>query len=229
MKRWAFRLMALALLLAGGRVEAAIVYSQHSDFGSPTASGFASQNDTTGGFGNFATAYDNFTLTSAAAVNRVTWQGLYFNPPVQGTITGFTLTFWSNNPAGGGQPGVALLTTHISGNAGETFVGNEQGTLPTFNYATMLPTEFDALAGTEYWLSIVPDLGFPPQWAWHTGTGGDSRAITDFLGGRNVITSDLAFSLESGAAAVPEPGSLTLLGAGSLILLGYRRWRRQPA
>jgi hypothetical protein len=227
MKRLSVSLVVLGLLVTGaGRAKADLLYSQPSDFGSPNANGVASQNDTSpGGFGNFATAYDNFTLTMTATITNVTWQGLYFNPPTQGPITAFTIAIWANNPAGGGQPGAQLFTQTISGTANETFVGLEGGTFPTYNYSADI-SGFTATAGTAYWLSIVPDLAFPPQWGWHSGTGGDGRSIQDFLGTRMVITNDDAFTLNSPSPAVPEPASLTMLGIGAISLMGFGLRRR---
>jgi hypothetical protein len=223
-----FGLVALTLfLLRAGQATAAVVYNQPSDFGAPNANATSSQNDTTpGGFGNFATTYDNFTLGTTATVTNVQWQGSYFNVTPPPFVTAFEIQFWSHNPAGGGQPGVSLLKEKIAGNAKETFVGLEFGVFPTYNYDLDLTTAFTAAAGTEYWLSIVPDLAFPPQWGWHSGTGGDARAIQDFQGARAAVGNDMAFSLSAQDQAVPEPASLTLLGLGALSMAGFG-WRRR--
>jgi hypothetical protein len=197
---------------------------------------WASQNDV-GGFGNFATAYDNFRLGTTSTVNTVTWQGGYFNTATQNPISAFTLTFYSDN---GGQPGTPLSSQRIPGNANETFVGFEQGTIPggnlNFNYSTDLLTPFVADANTQYWLSIVPDLN-NVQWGWHTGTGGDSIFFQDFFGVREKnpdgMSTDLAFSLIGtpnvvGGLVIPEPASLAVWGALGLAGLGYG-WRRRKA
>ena len=48
-----------------------LIYAQN-----PDGNGLiASQNDTGGGFGNFATAYDNFSLGSTTALTEVQWEG----------------------------------------------------------------------------------------------------------------------------------------------------------
>jgi len=62
--------LALAALagLASRSASATVLYTQPTDLDGA----FASQNDTTGGLGAFATAYDNFTLGSAATITSAT-------------------------------------------------------------------------------------------------------------------------------------------------------------
>ena len=163
------RLLALlALTLAtAAPASASVLYSQPFD-GSGNA--FSSQNDTNGGgFGNFATVYDNFSLAGTSNITSVQWTGLYFNPPAQGTIPGFTVAFWADSA---GQPGGLLASQFVAGAANETSLGSFGG-FPAFSYDLTLPTAFTAQAGTQYWMSVVPDLGFPPQWGWASGSGGD--------------------------------------------------------
>jgi hypothetical protein len=209
-----------------------VLYTQPSDFPVTRSPGvYASQNDTAvGGIGNFATASDSFRLTSTSLVNSVQWQGGYFLPPNQGPITAFTLTFSAD---AGGQPGAALLSETIPGNANETFVGSEagigRGGNLVFNYSDALPIPFLAQANTTYWLSIVPNLDFSDdpnigQWGWHTGTGGDGTSFQRFLGGPFVNPDDLAFTLV-GIANVPEPAGLALWSVAALAGLAYRRRR----
>ena len=211
-------LMGLGILVLSPAWASPIIYTQPSDGATGTL--YASQNDTNGGgFGNFATLYDDFTL-GPAIVDDVHWTGGYFGGQPT-TITAFTITFWSDNA---GQPGVQLLSETIPGNANETFVGNEPSG-PIYTYSVDLSIPFLATGGTQYWLSIVPDVGFPPQWGWHTGTGGDGIAYQDFFGSRFQVPVDFAFDLTG--AAVPEPASLALVGLGILALTAFRRRSRQ--
>jgi hypothetical protein len=173
---------------------------------------YASQNDTnSGGFGNFATVYDNFTLGSTSSINMVKWTGGYFNPGPPGAITNFNVDFWANS---GGAPGGLLASTVVAGAANETFLGGVD-----YSYSLNLGTPFTASAGTQYWLSVVPDMGFPPQWGWASGTGGDGIAYQDFFGTRSQLSTDMAFSLVGNTTATPEPGSMLLM-ATFLMALG---------
>ena len=110
----------------------------------------ASQNDA-GGFGNFATTYDNWNINPGGIynVNEVQFTGGYFKVD-PGSITGWTVNVYFDN--GSGPPGTLQHTTHISGNGGETSLA-----------ATSTPMTLPALASRnspafEYWLSVVPDL-----------------------------------------------------------------------
>jgi hypothetical protein len=199
----------LFTLIPVSPVHALVVYDQPSDF--PAGFGLASQNDTSsGGFGNFATTYDSFSLTVATPITDVEWQGAWL--PTQGSISAFTLTFWDNSGANS-TPGSALLIAHIPGNANETFVGSDVTGLLVFNYSADLPTPFSAVGGTTYWVSIVPDTPTTfPQWFWHTGLDGDARSVQDFFAtGRSVIPNDLAFAL-----TVPGPAPVAVLAAAAL-------------
>lgn len=199
---------ALLLLLAvpgwAGQVQ---VYSQ-----SPNLQGlYASQNDTaTGGFGSFATAYDNFTLGTNTTITQVTWYGGYYNPQSAGTITSWSVGFFADNS---GQPGTLLQSFNFSGNGGETFVGLDSIGDPTYSYSATV--SFSTGVGVQYWLAVMPSLGFPPQWGWESSSQGDGISYQDYFGVRSSNSTDLAFSLyKTQNVGVPEPGSLMLLGTG---------------
>ena len=87
----------------------------------------------------------------------------------------------------------------------------------------ILSSAFNAAAGTEYWLSVYPDLGFPPQWGWSSGTGGDGISYQDFFGSRSQLGVDMAFDLTGNAAATPEPTTIGLAGSALLALILRRR------
>lgn len=201
-------LCVLAAMIAIPASANQLVYVQNPDF----SGAYASQNDPAG-FGNFATAYDNFSLASTTHIVQALWIGSYFGGT--GAVTGFTLTIYADNA---GIPGTQVYSTgDVAGNANETFIGTDAAGNPTYVYA--MNTAFTAIGGSTYWMSIVPDLAFPPQWGWETGIGGDGASYECFFGSCGSNPNDLSFAL-----ATPEPSSVTLLVTGLLTLgAGIRR------
>ena len=227
LKTMKWSVAALVLLLGVERqLQAGVVYSQATD----RNGAIASQNDIKDppNFGEFATSFDNFTLVSTANVTRVDWVGAYFNS-TPALIAGFTLKFYDD--AMGSPNFMSPIGSYtIPGTAGETSLGIDNSGSPLFSYYADLMSPFLAVGGTTYWLSIVADLQFPPQWGWGTATGGDGAAYQIFFGNGGGIETDLAFSLSnSDASVVPEPGSFALASLGAIgLVAGVIRRRRQP-
>jgi hypothetical protein len=181
---------------------------------------YGSQNDTVSGFGNFATVYQQFTLPKGPAlwdVESFHWVGGYFNPSVQAPITAWTLTFYND---AAGIPGGAIAAGSFPGTGGETCVTTDCTVSPVFVYWLYFKS-FDIVPGT-YWASVVPDLGFPPQWGWATATGGSGTGgYQCFFGTCGLTGTDFAFAVDG--TPTPEPGTLIMLGTGVLGLAGTLR------
>jgi hypothetical protein len=178
---------------------------------------FASQNDTNGN-GNFATVYQQFTLASGPTfydVESFHWVGGYFNPAVAGTITNWTLELYND---AGGIPGAPIAIGSFPGNGNETCVTSDCTASPYFVYSVFFQS-FDMAPGT-YWASVVPDLGFPPQWGWATSTGTDP-GYQCFFGACGLTGVGFAYAVDG--TPVPEPGTLVMLGTGILGLAGTLR------
>ena len=210
-------LAAMNFAFVATSADASVVYSQPSNnFGV-----FFSQNDTSGLLGNYATTYDNFTLASSTNLRSVDFTGGYFNPAAKGPITAFTIAIYADSS---NSPGALLYSTTISGNGHETFVGIDTTGSLAFSYAENI--SFAATGGTEYWLSIVPDLAFSPQWGWDNSSVGDGLGYQKFFGVLGPISSDSAFTLND--TPVPEPITLSLFGAGLAAAFGMRRRMKKP-
>lgn len=206
------------LFISTFQIEAAIIYDQPYD-GSINADAYASQNDSTiGGFGDFAKAYDDFTLDSVTSIVKVKWYGEFFSGE-PAPISNFLIQFWSDKSG----PNAELFSETIVGNAHETLV-EKIGNFNLYQYGMDLSLPFQALAGTTYWLSIQATLDYPPQWGWYQGKGGEGVAYQDYSFGENgVIPKDLAFSL----ASVPEPITILLLSFGLIGLMLTKQYRQK--
>jgi hypothetical protein len=165
--------------------------------------------------------YDNFTLPQgnglAWNLQSIHWIGGYDETQAH-PITAWNVGIYDDN---GGQPGNLMFGMSFPGTGNETFVSNINGFL---NYIYWVyPTDATLNPGTQYWLALYPDLGFPPQWFWSTGFGGDGISYQDFFGTRYQLDGiDMNFALD-GVQSTSEPGTLIMLGTGALCLAGTLR------
>jgi len=174
---------------------------------------FASQNDTNaGGFGNFATVYDTFTLSKTWDVESFHFVGGYFNVSPPPFVTAVTLTLYNDNS---GIPGNPIATGFFTSFNEQILDSSRQ----IYTYDLSFGS-FDMAPGT-YWASVVPDLGFPPQWGWATGVG-PGLGYQCFFGSCGPTGASFAFALD-GTQVTPEPGTLIMLGTGVLGLAGTLR------
>jgi len=206
-----------SLLAAAGAAQADLLYSQPWD-GSATV--FASQNDPTN-FGNYATSYDDFQLASASTLTGIDFVGAFFNPGNVAPIGGVTVTLYAD---AGGAPGASIANGYFAFDANGTYLASPNG-IPHYRYS--LPFKPYAIDPGTYWMSVVADVNYPPQWGLATSAAGTGNAWQDLFGTRSQLTgTNLAFDLEgTSAAPVPEPGGWALMLAGG-IGLGLARRRR---
>ena len=213
--------------LAAGplRADDPVVYSQPSaDYEDTTWDSYTAPGATP------ATVYDNFTLTNSGRITAVQWHGDYIdhnnlnNNPAPADVTGFTISFWTDN---NGQPGQQISSQTLAVSAcNETSLGtipfnafNDPTTheISFYSYRAVLPTAFDASGGTAYWVSIVGTCSQnTPIWSWYaSSTGDNANCFQDYAGNRINRPGDRAFALEGTSSFFTGE---TALGSGAYYL-----------
>jgi hypothetical protein len=187
--------------------------------------------------------FDNFTLSEAASIDSVEWQGAYADGRGSGTFTApeaveFVLQFYDDF---GGMPGNLIdppNIVHITPAAAhETRVGAiadftdaddlEFGVdLTIYNYQYTFDTPVQLDAGKQYWLGIFAFLPDNPGYDWFrtVGKGSDGASVLLSGSGELPLHFDTVFSLHAtDTTSVPEPSSLAFLGTGVFALLMARK------
>lgn len=220
-------LLSLAMFLASQCLVQADFYSQ---IGSPFVAGNVGGNEaplsqwdtgaTPPNLPNFATAFDNFTLSDTGAITNLSWIGAYeIGSPNTAVAPTFRIDIYDNNA---GQPGT-LLQGYTGITSTETALAGS-----FYSYATSAVT-YAVTAGTEYWVSIAAE-GDYGNFGWGLAYSdtiplgvGDQQSVQDF--GDTVLTrffdgADYGISVSN----VPEPGSLMgLLVVGTGLCFRRRR------
>jgi hypothetical protein len=188
--------LTVATVTCGSSASSAAVIYQSI----PDLTGAPSLNSWCSGCGGVLQVFDSFTLASNANVESIQFDvDTIFGGPAQP----ITLSIYGHNS---GQPSSGIFT--------ETSTGSFVNTLNGTSIVTH-PFDLSLTAGT-YWISyFADDLGIPAY-----GSSGSLRQL--YPDGTYVLrNSSSGFRLES--LDVPEPTSLSLLCAGILGLLAFRR------
>jgi hypothetical protein len=120
--------------------------------------------------------WDDFTFQSTTSISAIGWVGGY--DPVKSGSGGKVLDFIVKiypSIAAGTQPDVAhnaLFEYHSNGNANESVADSLVG-VRYYAYSFVLPTLFEAVAKTKYWIQIEAMQHGIPDWGIAAATNGD--------------------------------------------------------
>lgn len=217
------KLLFLSLLgLLSGEANAVVVYTQPHN-----GSGALYQSSVNGTDYDQLT-WDLFRVTNSSAITEVRWRGGYlYGGSYSGAATNWTIAIY-RDIANGYQPDVIhppFATYSISGNANETPAGMFGSTV-MYDYSVTLPSAFQALAGSNYWLLIRANQVGIPEWGFAQGSGGDGGCFRRVAGMADWwfyrASGDTAFTLvtaDGPTVAIVASGSPAgggeVLGAGN--------------
>lgn len=172
--------------------------------------------------------WDMFHVTNPTAITQVRWRGGYlYGGTYSGPATNWTLAIY-RDIANGYQPDVIhppFASYTISGSANETPAG-VFGNTALYDYSVTLPSAFQAVAGSNYWLLVRANQVGIPEWGLAQGAGGDGGCFRRVAGAADWwfyrASGDTAFTLGvadgptvaiAASASPAEAGEI--LGAGN--------------
>ena len=203
-------------------LHAAVVYSQPHN-----GSGALYQSSVNGTDYDQLT-WDMFRVTNSTAITQIRWRGGYlYGGTYSGPATNWTLAIY-RDIAHGYQPDVIhppFATYTITGNASETPAG-VFGSTAMYDYSVTLPSAFQAVASSNYWLLIQANQAGIPEWGLAQGSGGDGGCFRRVAGAADWwfyrASGDTAFNLvtaDGPTVAIAASGSPAeageILGAGN--------------
>lgn len=171
-------------------------------------------------------SWDDFTLAQPQTLTEVRWRGGFiYGGSYGGPVVNFTVAIY-RSIAAGTQPDVVnppLVQYVTGGDAGQTYAGTFGGTA-MYDYHFVLPSPFQAAAGTRYWIYILAWQHGIPEWGLCTATSGNGGYFRYVRGlhmyqapGGNaaftLIASDAAAFTVSASASPGVAG--TVQGAGA--------------
>lgn len=142
---------------------------------------------------------------SPTSIDTVTWNGAYFNGGAEpNTPTGFTISFWADvagSPPTNFLAAAPLRTQHFAFTDCHETPDAVYAGIQHYKYSATLATPFVAAPGVRYWMSIVIDLKYYPEWglAGCVGTYGTGQ---DFFGALQTVPWGLTFALFAGGETV---------------------------
>ncbi|MCC6698677.1 MAG: PEP-CTERM sorting domain-containing protein [Candidatus Hydrogenedentes bacterium] len=202
--------LVLAGLLAGLSAGADTIF----DNGAPGASATVADSN------YYQELADDFVLLpDASTVTDVHWWGLYFDGNTPPAIDDFTIRIFSD---ASGAPDTGFLHEIVVTDAHRTDTGLDLAGSDIYQYSA----DFSPLAltaGTTYWISIFNDSTTDDDdyWYWmFSDTTGNAYFRESDGGTWEMEDGEMAFTLTNdNLSAVPEPGTVTLLGLGLMAMV----------